>query len=346
MARRRSSGAATYVRELRSAIETIAPSDLHVEWLLGPPGLPQRNRLTSLGNLVLDLLWMHVWVPLIAWWRGAALVHASFNWAPWWSPCPTVVTLQDLAWERFPSDYPPGFRRYARLFARHSTRRARRVITPSRSTARDLVALYGIPETRLRPILLGAAADDRPREGEREPFVLSVAVLHRRKRIAELVRGHRLYLERAPREPPPCRLVVVGGPAGDEDAVAREAGPGCEIRGFVERSELRDLYRRATLFVYPSAYEGFGLPVAEAMAHGCPVLVARNSSLPEVAGDTAIYLESATPEGIAAALAQALADRRALAERGEAGRRDVLRRLSWEATARATLDVYREVLAE
>ncbi len=80
------------------------------------------------------------------------------------------------------------------------------------------------------------------------------------------------------------------------------AGPGCEIRGFVRREELLDLYRRATLLVYPSAYEGFGLPVVEAMAHGCPVLCARNSALVEVGGRTAIFLDDVTPEGIAEAL--------------------------------------------
>ena len=99
------------------------------------------------------------------------------------------------------------------------------------------------------------------------------------------------------------------------------AGPGCEIRGFVRREELLDLYRRATLLVYPSAYEGFGLPVVEAMAAGCPVLCARNSSLIEIGGRSALFLDEVTPEAIAAALADALADREALAERGRGGPR-------------------------
>ena len=100
------------------------------------------------------------------------------------------------------------------------------------------------------------------------------------------------------------------------------AGPGCEVRGFIRREELLDLYRRATLLVYPSAYEGFGLPVVEAMAAGCPVLCARNSSLIEIGGRSALFLDEVTPEAIAAALADALSDREALAERGEAGREE------------------------
>ena len=98
------------------------------------------------------------------------------------------------------------------------------------------------------------------------------------------------------------------------------AGPGSEIRGFVRREEVLDLYRRATLLVYPSAYEGFGLPVVEAMAARCPVLCARNSALVEVGGSAAIFLDDVTPEGIARALTEALADRDALARRGEEGR--------------------------
>ena len=345
MARRRSGGVATYVRELKTAVEAQAPSDLRVRWLSGPPGLPRRNRLTSAGNLVLDLLWTHLALPLLAWRSKAALIHATFNWAPWWSPCPTVVTLMDLSWERRPQDYPPSFRRYARLFARRSTRRARLVITPSQATADDCVTLYGVPRARTRSIPLGVSPPPPPPSGGREPFILAVGELHPRKRIVQLVRGHALYMAAAPADPPPCRLVVAGGPAGDETAVARAAGPGCELRGFVSRQELVDLYRHATLLAFPSAYEGYGLPVAEAMAHGCPVLVARNSSLVEVAGEHGLFIDDPTAQGIARALTDALADRAALAERGERSRRDALARFSWPQAARATLAAYREAVA-
>lgn len=343
MARRRTSGAASYVRELRAAIEADPPDDLEVVWLLGPPGLPQRNRLTSLGNLVLDLLWTHVWLPLTAWRRRAALIHATFNWAPAWSPCPTVVTLHDLAWERRPEDFPGGFRRYARLFARRSARRSSIVVTPSQATADDAMALYRVPPDRIRVVHHGVRRPTGTATAPREAMVLSVGVLHRRKRIPELIEGHRIYVQRAPAEPPPCRLVVVGGPAGDEERVREAAGPECEILGFVSRERLDDLYRRATLFVYPSALEGFGMPVAEAMAHGCPVLVARNSALVEVAGEVGLYLDDASPDGIAQALETALADRDALARRGEEARQ-AARGMTWARAAGETLDAYREAL--
>ena len=122
------------------------------------------------------------------------------------------------------------------------------------------------------------------------------------------------------------------------------AGPECELRGFVSEADLDDLYRTATLLVMPSAYEGFGLPVAEAMAHGCPVLVADNSSLPEVGGPSALVLDDATPGGIAAALVDALGDRAALAARGERARAEAAR-FSWAGAATATLDAYATAVA-
>ncbi|MEQ8833879.1 MAG: glycosyltransferase family 1 protein [Miltoncostaeaceae bacterium] len=344
MARRRATGIATYIEELRQVMESRPASDLRVEWVYGPPGLPRRNRLTSVGNLLLDLLWLHVLLPLIAWRRGAALIHAPVTWGPWFSPCPVVVTIHDLSWERVPHAFPENFRRYASFFARRSVRRAVRVIAVSQSAADDLRELYGVRPERIRVVANGVDVDTWP-PGPREPFILSVGIMEERKRIVPLAAGHARYFADAPADPPPCRLVIVGGDGGEEAAVREAAGPGCEIRGFVRREELMDLYRRATLLVFPSAYEGFGLPVAEAMAHGCPVLCARNSSLVEIGADRAIFMEEdeVTPEGIAAHLTRALADREALRERGESGR-EITQRYSWPAAATATRDVYRRVL--
>ncbi|WP_217922595.1 glycosyltransferase family 4 protein [Miltoncostaea oceani] len=342
MARRRKTGIATYIHELQHVMENRPASDLRVEWIYGPPGLPRMGRLTSWGNLLIDMLWLHVLLPAAAARRRAAVLHAPVTWGPWWSPCPTVVTMHDLAWERVPEAFPENFRRYARLFARRSVKKAARVIAVSESTSRDLQELYRVPPERIRVVPNGVHPDTRP-PGPREPFILSVGIREPRKRIAELVEGHAIYMANAPADPPPCRLVVVGGEGGDEERIRAAAGPGCEIRGFERREELLALYRRATLLAYPSAYEGFGLPVVEAMAHGCPVLCARNSSLIEIGGRSAIFLDDVTPEGIAAALTEALADREALAARGEAGRAEAAR-YSWSASATATRDVYRQAL--
>jgi alpha-1,3-rhamnosyl/mannosyltransferase len=222
-------------------------------------------------------------------------------------------------------------------------RQARIVMADSRQTARDLGELYGVPEAKLRVVPLGAAAGAEGADGVREPFVLSVGVRDARKRTAALVEGHRRYWEAANGDPGRCRLVLAGPPGDEEVAVRAVGSPGVDLLGFVSRAKLADLYRRATLLVYASSYEGFGLPVLEAMANGCPVLVARSSALEEVGGEAALPLEDTTPEGIAARLADVLTDREALAARGAAGRQRA-GEFTWSRTAAETLAAYRDAL--
>ena len=111
MAKRRPTGIATYIHELRHIMESKPASDLRVEWVFGPPALPRLGKVTSYLNLMLDLLWLHVILPLTAMRRRAAVLHSPVNWAPWWSTCPTVVTIHDLSWERVPEAFPESFRR-------------------------------------------------------------------------------------------------------------------------------------------------------------------------------------------------------------------------------------------
>lgn len=343
MARRRRTGAATYINDLQAALAAAAPDDLEVRFVFGPPPAPRRNRVTSAVNAFLDLAWVHVLLPLTAWRLKAAVIHAPFNWAPRWSPCPVVVTVQDLAWERVPETFPPGFRRFARFFTRMSARRATRIIATSNSTADDLVTLYRVARDRIRIVPIGITPAPAQPAPSREPFILAVGEFEPRKRILELIEGHRAYMAAAPPDPPPCRLVLAGSGGSQAAAVRAAAGPEVDLLGFVSDERLTDLYRRATLLVYPSSYEGFGLPVLEAMTHGCPALIARNSSLSEVGQSAALYLDDPTPDGIAATLASLLADRPALAAIGEAGRAHAAR-FAWDSVAGDTLAVYREAL--
>lgn len=338
--RRRRTGVATYIRDLRAAVEGAALGRVRISWASGPPGLPRKGAVTSAGNLVLDMAWLHVWLPLRALVARADVIHAPVNWGPWWSPVPVVVTMQDLTWERVPQTYPASFRRYARIFARRTARTAAVVIATSHSTARDLVDLYDVDEDRIRVVPIGVEPD-AGLPAERERFVLAAGVMHPRKRIRQLVEGHALYWQRHEGEADRCRLVIAGAGGSDERAVRAAAGPGCELLGFVGRQELLDLYRRAALLAYPSSYEGFGLPVLEAMAHGCPVLAAHTSSLPEVGGDVARYLHDVSAEAVADALEEALADEADLRERGERGR-EWAARFSWGRAVRETVAAYEE----
>lgn len=343
IARRRTTGAARYVRELVGAIDAAAPDDLTLLVVNGPPGLPRRNALTTVGNLLIDLAWTHIALPLIALRHRAAAIHAPFNWGPAIASCPVVVTVHDLAWERVPETFPRFFRRYATLFTKLSVRRARGVIAVSRATATDLGELYATPAAKVRTIPNGVRPDAAPTSGPREPFILAVGEMEPRKRVLELVEAHRRYLAAAPSDPTPCRLVIVGAGGSQEQAVRAAAGPGVTLTGRIGDAELNDLYRRATLLVFPSSYEGFGLPVLEAMAHGCPALVAQNSSLIEICGEAGIPLRDPSIAGMSQALTSLLADREALRVRGE-GSRAHAARFGWDRVAAATIAAYRETI--
>jgi glycosyltransferase involved in cell wall biosynthesis len=342
LARRRRTGAATAIRELRAQMGAHPPPDLRVEWLMGPPGLPRRNALTSLGNLLLDLGWLHLWLPLTAWRRRARLV-AGVMWTPWFSPCPTAVTVHDLTFETLPDAYPAGFRAYARLFTRRAARRARVVIADSERGAQEITGLYGVPAARLRVAPLGVRLPPAGAQ-EREALVLHVGEFEPRKRVPALVEGHRRYWNESSPESR-CRLVLAGAGGADEPAVraAAAAHPGCELAGFVSAERLHELYAAARLVASASRNEGFGLPLLEAMAHGTPVLAAPGAAAFAIPPGAGHELPGASPAVIAAALTGALADPDDLARRGRAARR-AAEGMSWERSARATLDAWRAAL--
>lgn len=342
MARRRRTGVARYASQLRAAIERAAPSDLRVVFISGPPGLPRRNRVTSIGNLAIDLAWTHVGLPALAAARRASLVHAAFNWAPVVATCPRVVTVHDLSWERLPDDYPAGFRRYARLFTRLSARRSRAVIAVSAATGDDLSDLYGVPTSRVAVVPHGVEVPPPRDGGGRDDFVLHVGEFEPRKRVPTLIEGHARYWANGGRH----RLVIAGAGGSDANAVRRAAAenPGCDLRGFVGDAELAELYAGARLVLMLSRYEGFGLPVLEAMAAGCAVMVSDTPALVEVGGEPAMIIDDVSVDGVARALEGALGNPADLAARGRRGRARAAA-YTWDAAAAMTLDVYRRAIA-
>ena len=343
LARRRRTGIARVITRTREAMAADPPADMDVVWVNGPRGLPRRNVLTSIGNLVIDMLWLGVLLPRKARKRGASLIHVPMNWGPLRGRAPTTVMIQDLAFERMPEAYPTGFRTWASVLGRRSARRASVVVATTEAGATDIEEIYRVPRERIRVVHLGSAADPQEFEMPREPFILAVGEFEPRKRVLELMRGHDRYFANAPTYPPICRLVIAGAGGSQEEEAQERRGVGCDMLGFISDDELSELYRRATLFVSLSAYEGFGLPIVEAMAHGCPVLVADNSSQAEVAGDGAFLVHDASPDAIAERLEEVLADREDLARRGAAAKARAAD-LSWSETARKTADVWREAL--
>jgi glycosyltransferase involved in cell wall biosynthesis len=241
--------------------------------------------------------------------------------------CPAVLTVQDLSFERDRALMGWKDRAVFRRVVPRSVRRAARVLAISERTKRDLVELYGVAEDKVVVTPLGVDPAFRPGDDGRGTYLLFVGAIQQRKdplAAAAAASANGLQL-------------VVVGPEKDARLANELRLAGADVRGYVPKTELAQLYRGAAVLVLPSRYEGFGLPVVEAMASGTPVVAAPDEALREVAGDAAVFAE---PGELGDAVRTALDDRERLVAAGL----ERARLYTWEETARRTLDVYRELL--
>jgi glycosyltransferase involved in cell wall biosynthesis len=273
--------------------------------------------------LWLDLAWYPHVLPHRA--RGADVLHCPTYRGPVRSSVPLVVTVHDLAVFRRPEAFPPWTRTYSRVVVPRVVRAARIVAAVSEFTASELETLLRVPSERIR-VVPNAAASAFSEEGLREAgdYVLAVGTLEPRKNLARSVEAaRRLGLE----------LRVAGMPGwGGVDA----SGPGVSWVGFASDEDLARLYRGALCVVYPSLYEGFGIPVLEAMACGAPVVTSRGGATEEVAGGAAVLVDPEDVSSIAAGIEEAIARREELRAAG-------LRRAraySWDESARLLVQAY------
>jgi glycosyltransferase involved in cell wall biosynthesis len=253
---------------------------------------------------------------------------------------PAVVTVHDLSFEHDPSLMGRRDRFFFRTLVPRSARRADRVLAVSERTKHDLVDHYGVAEEKVVVTPNGVDPLFHPNGNApaRSPYALFVGGIQPRKDPLSAIEALGLLDS-------DLSLVLVGDEkrGGDEvRAAVRRLGleQRVELTGHVEREELADLYRGAACLVFPSRYEGFGLPVLEAMASGTPVVAAAAGAVPEVAGDAAILVEPGDPTALAGGIERALADRERLVAAGL----ERARQFNWAKTARLTLQAYRELL--
>jgi len=312
-------GTARYVAGLGAALERLPELDLR-RLSFGGPG-----RTAALAR---DLVWYLALLPLHS---GIDVLHCTTYRAPLRSRTPVVITVHDLAVLRYPEMFPAWTRLYGRTSLRPTLRAAARVIAVSEFTKREVVELAGVAEQRVR--VVPNATDDAvfTAEGPRADgdYVLALGTLEPRKNLPRLAEAtRRLGVE--------LRLVGASGWGRVE-----LDGGGVRWLGRLPDVEVAALYRGALCFAYPSLYEGFGIPVLEAMRCGAPVVTSAGSAMEEVAGPAAELVDPLDSDAIADGIRRAI-DRSA--ELRAAGL-ERARLFSWEAAARATADVYREVAA-
>jgi glycosyltransferase involved in cell wall biosynthesis len=347
-------GIRRYVRGLTRALLALG-EPLEIVALGGsdPSVIPSGTRhVVEPPHPPTNLGWTLVGVPRAARRARVDVLHAPAYTAPFWSPAPVVLTVHDVSYERHPQWYPYRRDWARRAFYRRSAFAASHILTVSKFSASEIAAAYRIPAERMTVTPLGVDQAFAPVEpgvplelagGVTPPFVLHVGDLHERRNLPMLVEA----VLTARRAANPLSLVCAGTDRGVGSTMCRMAdaagaSDAVVLLGSVTERRLRALYRASVALVYPSFYEGFGLPLIEAMACGTPVIASHVASIPEVVGSAGMLLDPADTNAWSAAILEVANDEHRRAQLKATGLRRAAE-FTWERTARLTLEAYRRV---
>ncbi len=364
-----SAGIGRYTQELIKALAAVAADDfkVHYQLFVAQAGanfalpLPGDNFSWSSSRLSerwLKRLWYRLRLPLpIQSWTGPLdLFHATdFVLPPVKQGTTTMVTIHDLSFVRQPESVMPGMSNYLNTWVPRSVAQADHVIAVSEATRQDLISLYDTPPQKVSVLYHGVTPEFQPIQTEtalkavrqkynlgEAPFILSLGTIQPRKNYQRLIQA--LAQIKAP-----LALVIGGGRGWHYDAIFGEVErQGLQERvhfpGFVADEDLPALYSAATLFVYPSLYEGFGLPLLEAMACGTPVVSSNQSSLPEVVEQAGVLVNPYEVDDITQAMSNLLDDETRRQKLSVAGLEQAAK-FSWDEMAQKLVKLYQTVLS-
>ncbi len=362
----RGAGISAYEQNLLTALATVGKDMAFTAVVAAPewqaPGSLQVYRAPKRAQQpVFRILWEQVRLPLVIRRLGTHLFHALAFVVPLWGlVIPQVITVHDLSFVRFPETLPPWKARYLRWFTRLSLKRAARIIAVSESTRRDVLAWLSLPpervvtvhngvEARFRPLSPTMVEEWRLRKGLPRRFVLYLGTLQPRKNVETLVRAFAEWRRQALPSMRDVVLVLAGAKGWFYSRLFRlvdelDMREHVMFPGYLPAEELPLWYNAAMLFAYPSLFEGFGLPVLEAMACGTAVVAANTSSLPEIVGNAGVLLPPTDVGAWARILEDLLSNEERRVMLGQAGR-ERAQQFTWERTARETVAVYQEALS-
>ena len=362
-------GVGHYTFELARALALLAPSDLFE--LIAPSPFPssiiediRRNGPANLravnteANSIRRRRWWAVGLPLYLRKASLDLFHGTNYEVPLWNKRRSVLTIHDLSILLHADTHRADLARRARRRLPVMTRSASLIITATECVRREISEHLHVKADRIRvtpfaprsgfhALPAAQANQTRQRLGIEDEFILFVGTVEPRKNLLTLMRAFDQILRQTSRRP---QLVVVGAEGWLMDelfAFIKESSISDRLRltGYLDDGDLRALYSSCTVFIYPSIYEGFGLPPLEAMACGAPVIASKIATFQETLGSAAEFVEPNDVEALARSIVEILGDedrRRTLSRRGL----EQAAKFSWERTAQLTLEVYREVLGE
>jgi glycosyltransferase involved in cell wall biosynthesis len=321
-----------------------------------------QDRRAPLSERALTILWHRLGLPIpVEWFTGPVdIFHSTDFVLPPVRQAKTILTVHDLTFMRLPQCAEAGLRAYLNKVVPRSIERADLVLADSQSTKNDLVELLGVFPGKIEVVYAGVERRFRPMEGEMAlqrvrkrygldfPFILSLGTLEPRKNFTGLIEAYALLRGKGQgigRRG--LKLVIAGGKGWLYDEIfgkVEELSLENKIvfPGFIADEDLPALYNLAELFVFPSLYEGFGLPPLEAMACGTPVVTSDRPSLPEVVGEAGLMVEATDSQELAEVMERVLTDENLRQEMREKGLKQA-ERFTWEAAAGKLLDMYRRL---
>ncbi len=356
-------GIGTYTFELANALAIGSPADdfelvspFPYSTMTGGDSRPENLRLVHSKSNVLMRRWWVLGLPLYLRRVGLTLFHGTNFEVPLWRGCPTVVTIHDLSPLRLPKMHQGRLRRRARFSIPFMARLATAIITPSESVRSEVCERLGIPADKVvaiphgprrcfRPLPLSQTTEVRNRLGIADEFLLAVGTIEPRKNLITLVRAFQEILKTTTLRP---QLVIVGKEGwltGELFTHIKKAQLGDRLlcTGYLSDEELCALYSSCRAFIYPSIYEGFGLPPLEAMACGAPVITSRIPSLVETVGSAALLVSPTDVQDMSRTIIGLLKDDNEREKLSAAGQKRAAE-FSWDRTARLTRDVYDRAL--
>jgi len=338
-------GIGRYAYEIIRNIYNISTHNSFRVYLPDPPlsDMPGESKNWKYRVVAPKKLWTFVGLPLALTLDQPDVIFSPTHYVPRWVNGPKVMAIMDVSYLEFPQMFRRGDLHQLVNWTAYSARVARAIFTISEFSKRAIIKAYNVPEKRVIVTYPGLTMPNvQAQTNLYGNYILSVGTIQPRKNFTRLIEAFSKILPKYP----DLTLVIVGKKGWlYEEILASPKKFGIQDKvkflDFVADNELSGLYRNSKVFALPSLYEGFGLPVLEAMSYGCPVVVSNTSSLPEIAGEAGIYVDPEDVESIARGLVDALEGKSAEA-RARAAKAQIAK-FTWEKAAKQTLEVLEKV---
>lgn len=327
------------------------PAHLSLQWQ--PTKWPTHNRWVRIG-------WEQLILPSIIRQKRLQLLHSMAFSMPILGGCPTVVTIYDLSFIHYPERFPALQHWYLRWQTSWSCRHARQLVAISQDGKQDIQQQFHVPpsrisvvypavESRFRPLPASEVEQFRQQKGLPPQFILHIGTLQPRKNIPVLLQAFAQLRQRTPHRYAECKLILVGGKGWFYEEIFAQVqqldlATHVHFAGYVPDEELPWWYNSSHLLVFPSIYEGFGLPIIQAMACGTPVIAANTSAIPEVAGIAALLFHPQNISALTDQLQALLTDNDLHADLRQKGL-EQSQKFTWSKSGQQLLDVYRQALS-